>query len=124
MHAVRLRRDLDIITHAVDALAEELRTPRTLWLTPSQPSTFGCQSYGRDEHGLVPRGGRWALTLEAALDVADLDDVAVTEIVLIDPDSVTHSSSLPMGTYSRTSQVLDAVRAADESVKEALSAAA
>lgn len=120
VHAVRLRRDLDIITRAVDDLAQELRTPSTLWLTPSLPSTLGCRSYGRDEHGFVPRGGRWAVTLETSPDVADLDGVAVTEIVLIDPDSPTHSSSLPMGTYSRTSQVLDAVRAADVSVQEAL----
>lgn len=121
VHAVRLRRDMDIIARAVDDLALELRTPTTLWLTPSHPSTFGCRSYGRDEHGLVPRGGRWAITLETAPDVADLDGVAVTEVVLIDPDSPTHSSSLPLGTYSRVSQILDAFRAADESVQEALS---
>lgn len=121
VHAVRLRRDLATITRAVDDLAEELRTPRTLWLTPSQPSTLGCRSYGRDEHGLVPRGGRWAVTLETAPDAADLGDgVAVTEVVLIDPDSPMHSSSLPLGTYSRTSQILEAVRSADESVQEAL----
>lgn len=121
VHAVRLRRDLESITRAVDALAQELRTPSTLWLTPSQPSTLGCRSYGRDEHGLVPRGGRWAVTLETAPDAADLGDgVGVTEVVLIDPDSPMHSTSLPLGTYSRISQILDAVRAADASVQEVL----
>lgn len=121
VHAVRLRRDLESITRAVDDLALELRTPSTLWLTPSQPSTFGCHSYGRDEYGFVLRGGRWAATLEASPDAPDLDSVAVTEVVLIDPDSPTHSSSLPLGTYSRVSQILDAVRAADASVQDVLS---
>lgn len=121
VHAVRLRRDLESITRAVDDLALELRTPTTLWLTPSHLATFGCRSYGRDGYGFVPRGGRWAVTLETSPDVADLSGGAVTEVVLIDPDSVTYSTSLPLGTYSRTSQILEAVQAADESVQEALS---